>query len=206
MHFSILGEQSSHSVWLVGSSILRDAHQYAKCNSTFGEHLQFNTIGVNVVWRYRPGLKIQHLYNDIQLLATEHNSVPDILFIHCGGNDLGQTSLSYINYSLKACLADLLHLLPGTRIIWSAILPRLHYRNEENHFKLNKGRKRINSTMAKFCISNGGGYIHYPRIVENQLFFRDLVHLSSFGNSIFVDSIMNGLWSILNCELVSYPC
>jgi hypothetical protein len=132
--------------------------------------------------------------------------VPDILLIHCGGNDLGQICLSYINFSLKAWLADLLHLLPGTRIIWSAILPRLHYRNEENHFKLNKGRKRINtSTMAKFCISNGGGYIHYPRIVENQLFFRDLVHLSSFGNSIFMDNIMNGLWSILNCELISYP-
>lgn len=203
-HF-LLGEQSGHAIWLVGSSILRDAHQYATYNSKFGEHLLLESVGATVAWHYRPGLKIEHLYQEIQSMAYQLNSVPDILLIHCGGNDLGNTRLGYISYFLKSCISDIYNLLPGTKIIWSAILPRLHYRNEVNHFKLDKGRKRINSAIAKYCISKGGGYIHYPQIYENEMFFRDLVHLSTLGNSIFVENIMNGIWSFLNNEAFSYP-
>jgi hypothetical protein len=71
-------------VWVIGSSIIRDAYYYAIENKAHNLGLD-----LKIVWDFRSGMKVQHLANTIQHLALKYMKYPDMLIIHCGGNDIG---------------------------------------------------------------------------------------------------------------------
>jgi hypothetical protein len=83
------------------------------------------------------------------------------------------------------------------KIVWSQILPRLFYRGKRSHFKLNKERRRFNTTLQSFCKTIDGAYIRHQDIVETQPLFRDMVHLSEFGNEIFTNDLIGSIVAIL---------
>ncbi|XP_045197901.2 uncharacterized protein LOC123552358 [Mercenaria mercenaria] len=184
-----LSEANSHmsditTVSIVGSSIIRDAFYH-----TQDKNLQLPN--VSIYWDYQPGMRIHHLVEKIQNLLTRYVP-PDYIVIHCGGNDIGQSPLNSIEL-LAIDAVQNIQSLTNARIIWSQILPRLVYRNEVNHTKLNKARRRFNTVMAGLCHQIGGAYIRHPQISERNYLFRDYVHLSAIVNDIFLSNLKHGL-------------
>jgi lysophospholipase L1-like esterase len=140
-----------------------------------------------------------NLYPTIQILLSSR-SAPDVIVIHCGGNNIGHASntLRGLQKFVKATLADIAHLLPNTAIVWSHILPRIFWLNCIANAEGEKCRRRINSSCATFVIKSfpgRGASISYPDISPSHqaLFRRDGVHLSELGNSLFVNTLSNAL-------------
>lgn len=119
---------------------------------------------------------------------------PNKLVIHIGGNDIGKVRLGYLQYQLKELFVWLSQLMPETALIWSNILPRLQWRYSNNNVKMEKSRRRLNSTIATHMIKKGGCCIRYPDIQANAQFLDDDgVHLSKLGNSIMLNTLQGAL-------------
>jgi hypothetical protein len=72
---------------------------------------------------------------------------------------------------------------------------------------MDRTRRRINSTDAKYVVCNGGGYIHYPDLKPNTTFLiPDGVHLTPLGNELFLNTIQGALEVfVTRNEVISYP-
>ena len=90
-------------------------------------------------------------------------------------------------------------------MVFSAILPRLYYRDELNHEKLDKARKRLNTELSIFGMSSGGGYIRYPEKNENPDILRDNFHLSRKGLKFMSDHMQNALHTFCQSDALCYP-
>ena len=151
----------------------------------------------------------EQLYPTIQFLLA-HNATPNIIIIHCGGNNIGQShnTLRGLQKFYKSTLVNIANLLPTTSIIWSHILPRNNWVNCLANMEGNKCRRRINSACATFVTKHfkgRGASISYPdiRVQHKKLFRKDGVHLSDLGNSIFVNTLRNALDHFISCNFVS---
>lgn len=90
----------------------------------------------------------------------KYEEAPYMLVIHYGGNDIGKILKSVeLRATIKRILDKLVVLLPNTILVWSQILPRLHWRGEINHQALEKVRVRIKSHIATYLTKIGGKYI-----------------------------------------------
>uniref|UniRef100_A0A8W8P187 Tyr recombinase domain-containing protein n=1 Tax=Magallana gigas TaxID=29159 RepID=A0A8W8P187_MAGGI len=74
------------------------------------------------------GMKSHQLIRKVRTLL-KYEEAPSMLVIHCGGNDIGQI-LKFVELraTIKRILDKLVVLLPNTILVWSQILPRLHWR------------------------------------------------------------------------------
>ena len=170
-----------------------------------GVHLGLQHIGGSVLWDFQPGMRIEDIsFRLNRLIATPH-PLPSIIVFHCGGNNIGQTRLSFIVSYLKALFDNLISQFPNILFVWSAILPRLKFRNEQSHNKLEKTRKRINSCIGAYLIRKGGAYIQYHDIVETSELFRDNTHLSELGNDIFLNILQGALYNFYTLSNRYFP-
>lgn len=191
-------------VYIVGSSIIKYAEQHAK--NTVGQHLGLNRYKIFLNWKGVSSLKVENALSAIEELV-QHNS-PDIIVIHCGGNNVGSTPLGQLMFSLRSLLNELFQKYSFALIVFSQILPRLKWRYERNHNSLELARKRINNSISTKIVKKGGALIKYPEIVEESqaLFRRDQVHLSSLGNDIFLHTLQGALYKFChNNDVVSFP-
>jgi lysophospholipase L1-like esterase len=124
---------------------------------------------------------------------------PNYLVVHCGGNDIAQSPLKNTEPLAIQTIQEIQSVAANIKIIWSQILPRLVWRNEINHTKLNKARRRFNTILSKYCIQTGGAYIRYPQISENRKYlYRDnVLIISGAGNDIFISNLKHGLNAII---------
>lgn len=77
-------------------------------------------------------------------------------------------------------------MMPQTGLIWSAILPRLPWKYSDNNDRMEKCRRRLNSSMGLHMVRHGGYYIKYPEIKADRRFLKtDGVHLTQIGNQVF---------------------
>lgn len=131
-----------HNVWIIGDSLVRGAQKAAL--SRPGANLGLGD-SVNVLWESISGMKINDLNDTVNYLLT-FNPPPEVLIIHCGGNDLGSdlTTLD-LTWTVKNMLTDWLGMMPNTKFIWSQILPRMSWRYIPDYVIANKMRSRINS-------------------------------------------------------------
>jgi hypothetical protein len=90
-------------VYIVGSSIIKYAEQHAK--NTVGQHLGLNRYKNFLNWKGVSSLKVENALSAIEELV-QHNS-PDIIVIHCGGNNVGSTPLGQLMFSLRSLLNEL---------------------------------------------------------------------------------------------------
>lgn len=134
----------------------------------------------------------------------KHYSPPKILIIHLGSNDLvteGLTSKKFVE-EITCSLLRYNALLPNTKLVWSAILPRLYWHGAPlgSGHKIDKKRKKINKQTKKFISELRGGVIwHHNISVHNVNLFRyDGTHLSDEGNRIFLDNFRSGLLKFIN--------
>ena len=175
-------------MWIIGSSIIRDLFHFL-----LDKNLGLSQIGGYIEWKFKPGLREHQLVKIIQDMSVK--PPPYLLIIHCGGNGIGQAPLGHIQKLMKSDIEYIKSILPNTRIVFSSILPRLHYRYEMNHRKLDKAPRRLSTDLSSYCINSGGDYIRYPEITENPEFFRDSVHLSVKSLEIMSQHLCNALFT-----------
>lgn len=72
---------------------------------------------------------------------------------------------AHLRDKLKTVIEKLIQLLPSTIIIWSQILPRLHWRGGGiNQPAMERTRMWVNSYVATLLIRLGGKYIRYHEL------------------------------------------
>jgi lysophospholipase L1-like esterase len=163
-----------------------------------GANLQLLRHNASVFWQGKGGMKWNQVYPQVQTLLKIEGP-PDYLMIHCGGNDIGQgVKCVVLRNQIKKGISKLLDLLPNTIIIWSQILPRLHWRGELDHAAVDRARLRLNSCIATFILKFGGKYVSYPELkTPCPELFKDSVHLNSLGNCLFLHRIQEALQCFL---------
>ncbi|KAJ8307155.1 hypothetical protein KUTeg_015239 [Tegillarca granosa] len=140
-------------VLIMGSSLVKYAFVRAS-ESSFGKNLELERQNISVLWQGKGGMKWSEVQCKIRH-SLKFIDPPNFIILHCGGNDIGECKSKFIY-----------EILLNTKVIWSQILPRLKWRHETTHAAVEKIRRRINSKIATFVLKNGGYYIRYPEIIE----------------------------------------
>ncbi|KAJ8353657.1 hypothetical protein SKAU_G00212240 [Synaphobranchus kaupii] len=96
-------------------------------------------LDARVQWFGWGGLRWERLLPFIHQ-SLRGRAAPDVLLIHCGGNDLGNTKSLRLVTDMKRDLQDLHRRFPGTKILLSAISQRRWWRTA-NPGKIDKTRK-----------------------------------------------------------------
>ena len=96
---TLISDRKKSDVWIIGSSIIRDAYQIA-CRRSEGGHLGLQSLGYNVIWEYQGGMNVSDLKPTIEYLMN-FNNPPKFLIIHCGGNDIGKRPSVEIIWDIK---------------------------------------------------------------------------------------------------------
>ncbi|KAJ8335476.1 hypothetical protein SKAU_G00388180 [Synaphobranchus kaupii] len=122
------------NVWIVGDSYIRRGEERAR--ETMGTSLGLDA---RVQWFGWGGLRWERLLPFIHQ-SLRGRAAPDVLLIHCGGNDLGNTKSLRLVADMKRDLQDLHRRFPGTKILLSAISQRRRWRTA-NPGKIDKTRK-----------------------------------------------------------------
>jgi len=122
-------------------------------------------------------------------------AAPDILLIHCGGNDLGVVSSVQLVNTMKEDLLQHKLRHPGMKIMFSAVTQRCRWKAGANPVKIDKARKFVNSVMATFVRSLNSAMIEHPCIRHDSpgLFLKDGVHFTPRGNDMFLSTLANCL-------------
>ncbi|XP_053407289.1 uncharacterized protein LOC128559503 [Mercenaria mercenaria] len=185
------------NVWIIGSSLIKGAYHRLAFRPD-GNSLGLQHYNVRITWEFLSGMRIRDIRRSVQYLL-QFKDEPDIIVIHCGGNDIGTKSTWDITFEFKMLITDFLQpLLPHTGLIWSQILPRRTWRYVPYTPTAENIRKRINSSLATFVIRNGGGYIKYADIsLEKQFFHTDDTHLSELGYDIMLNTLSSALYKII---------
>lgn len=179
-------------VWIVGSSIVKNAFITSR-QRPGGVNLGLDRLGVSVWWQGLSGMSIKRLKQQIKTMMRFEDP-PEFLILHIAGNDIGNTMVGYLRNELKQILRWVAQMLPNTVLVWSQILPRIEWRYSKNTEAMGKSRYRINNSIASFVLRMGGCYIRYPDIRPNNKFIAsDRVHLTNFGNEVFLNTIQGSI-------------
>ncbi|XP_078320273.1 uncharacterized protein LOC111112779 [Crassostrea virginica] len=186
----------TQTIWLVGSSIIKHAFLEAVLRPG-GTNLTLERQNISLWWQGYSGLQLGKMTQKIRSLKNV-GPVPNFILIHCGGNDLGKLSVRRIRVVAKLLLLFIRTNFQNIKVIWSFILPRLQWRTSASLKAMEKARKRVNSHIATTVLQSGGAIIRHTDIKPDPaLFAQDGVHLSSLGNSIFLNSLQGGLEAII---------
>ncbi|XP_052092411.1 uncharacterized protein LOC127728859, partial [Mytilus californianus] len=181
------------SVWIVGSSLIRNAFVHAR-SRTGGVHLGLQRIEVNIWWQGYGGMVLKDLESTIKKLL-KYEKTPKYVVIHIAGNDLGKTKEGYFRNEIKATY--------DPRLL-KEIAESLRY--SESHDCMMTCRLRINSAIASFVLKNGGHYIKYPDIFPTNTFLKeDGVHLTDLGYDIFLNTLQGALEMFICSGSSTYP-
>lgn len=140
----------------------------------------------------------------LHLLFTEYRGPrPHVLVIHLGGNDLGLVSGRALVLQVLADLQVIRQRWPGTRIIWSAIVPRFEWRHAWDPRAMHKARRNANREIGRALQRGLGLYLPHPDIGLGypELYRTDGVHLSEAGLDRFLHNIQQGLAKELGLEV-----
>ncbi|KAK6179793.1 hypothetical protein SNE40_005884 [Patella caerulea] len=170
---------------------MKKAATYARTRPG-GLNLGLDRLNMNIWWQGYSGLKFKDLEQKLAFLLTIESTPPDILVIHCGGNDLGTLNVADFRRKIRTTFQFIINRFPNTFIVWSQILPRKFLVDAK---ALSKQRSRLNNFAAKRILELGGAYIRYPDIKFgiSHLFQSDNIHLSDIGNSIFINTLQGAL-------------
>ncbi|KAE8293777.1 hypothetical protein D5F01_LYC06713 [Larimichthys crocea] len=128
------------TIWIIGDSYVRRGAQRA-AESTGGN------LGLNayIRWFGWGGLRWRRLL-PFFLHCLRGRAAPDVLLIHCGGNDLGETSSVQLVNWMKEDLHQLHHWHPDMMIMFSSLCQGCQWK---------AGANPINTTSLHFSIQFG---------------------------------------------------
>lgn len=192
-------------VWIIGSSIVRDAYEWATGRPD-GPDLGLAKFGACVFWDFQSGMRLCNVLDSVRYMSR-HYPQPQFIILHCGGNDIGSVPSVVITWEAKVIMEDIQKNFKDTKIVWSHVLPRLFWRNVYPTYYAEKMRKRINSCLASYVRKLGGCHVYYPDIRSDSRFFRaDGVHLSTLGIDIMLNTLSGALYTFLQNTAASvYP-
>jgi len=131
---------------------------------------------------------IQHIID----MGLNSHTIPDIIVIHLGANDLATLkSLDIVN-KLLGIKSFLLFKFPAAHVVFSELVYRNVYRNvDQSEFKaVDKARRRVNTLLHKLC---SGDVIPHREITKSMGLGKDGVHLDEVGYHMFVHSIFTSI-------------
>lgn len=177
-------------MWIIGDSYVRRGAQRAA--ETMGSNLSLP--GVRMCWFGCGGLRWKGLLPFFSH-SLRGRAAPDVLLIHCGGNDLGEVSSVQLVNAMKEDLHQLKLWHPGMRIMFSAVTQRCRWKAGAKPVKINKAKNFVNSVMSTFVHSLNGAMIEHPHIRHDSpgLFLKDGVHFTPRGNDMFLNTLANRL-------------
>ena len=178
------------NVWIIGDSYVRRGAERAA--ETMGDNLGHDNLLVQ--WFGWGGLRWKSLVPFFRR-SLQGRAVPDVLLIHCGGNDLGSVKSVGLVAAMKEDLRRLHLQYPDMTILFSELTQRCRWRAGDKPAKLDKARRFVNSVMATFVPCLNGVFVHHPHIRFDTpgLFVRDGVHLTPRGNDIFLNSFAESI-------------
>lgn len=139
-------------VWIIGSSIVRNAFVHAR-QSSVGVSLGLSRVGLQLLWQGYGGMTTCDVMVKIRNLISWKFSW---LFSPPYRRKLfGHVKVGFLRNRIKNIIRKIRALLPNTRIIWSEILPRNQWRYSQNHDAMNRARKRINSSIGDVVLQLG---------------------------------------------------
>lgn len=199
----------STRVWIVGSSLVKNAFHAAK-RRPGGSNLGLARIGVSIWWDGVSGMSVLELENKLKDMMNYENP-PKLLVIHLAGNDIGHHKVGNLRIEVKDLLNWVNTYLPNTTMVWSQILPRdfWRYNTADNNEAMDKCRYRINNFASNFVIQKGGRYIRYPDLTPIGHYLEDdKVHLNDLGNDIFLNTIQGAIEYFVKFPNYyhTYPC
>uniref|UniRef100_A0A8W8KXW4 SGNH hydrolase-type esterase domain-containing protein n=1 Tax=Magallana gigas TaxID=29159 RepID=A0A8W8KXW4_MAGGI len=179
------------SVWIVGSSIVRNAG-IAALSRPGGQGLGLQTKGIDIWWQGYGGLRFVDLACKLRWLAQFENP-PNLIVIHCGANDIGQVKTQKLLDRVRWDLRLLASIFPNTKLVWSFLLPRVAWRYSKNVRVMEQTRNRVNRAAAKEILGCGGRLLRHTQFLgkPKQLYSRDGVHLSGLGNDIYLNNLQS---------------
>ncbi|CAH2329872.1 Hypothetical predicted protein, partial [Pelobates cultripes] len=126
--------------------------------------------------------------------------LPNVVVIHGGGNDLGLVPQRELVKCMKQDVDRLRGLVPGVKVVWSEMVPRLCWRYARDEKAVSRCRGKVNRTMAVF-IRRLGGVVVRHRELEERLpgYFRDDgVHLSDLDKwRVIVGEFSLNKWRVI---------
>jgi len=147
-----------------------------------GKQLQPNLLYPDSKPLICPTYTLQQLKDNINTLQSK----PDILLIHCGTNDLEQTTPAIVIQETKNILTHAKSSFPAAKIIYSSILPRQDNLQQQVH--------TVNTDLFYFCKSNDIKFISHQHI--NKPFqFNDFKHLNYHGVKFFAKNLKSALFN-----------
>ncbi|KAJ7324610.1 hypothetical protein JRQ81_017630, partial [Phrynocephalus forsythii] len=108
-------------------------------------------------------------------------------------SDLSYTAL--LRSDLSWLPEGLLLCIRSTRILWSALIPRLVWRSAHDPLLVDEALRRVNGEVANFLRHGRGFVIAHPGISGHapHVYGRDRVQLSDPGLDIFLSDLRGGL-------------
>ena len=150
--------------------------------------------GAMVTWHGKRGLHLGETIAFLSSLFRCAGSTPSHILLHVGTNDIESMGKKDIAKDLK----DVFEFVRGRgcNIIWSDILPRLHYRGfpDGQQGLVDRKRRSLNRYGKSLSKRLNGFYIGHPDITytARELFRPDGVHLSNAGTYLFLRDIAKG--------------
>lgn len=175
-------------MWIIGDSYVRRGAQRAAEN--LGKNIAVPDI--NVSWFGWGGLRWRGLL-PFFFTSLRGRAAPDLLIIHCGGNDMGAVKSVHLVSLMKEDLHKLHAKHPDISICFSLINQRCQWKTGAKPSKIDKARRFVNSVMTTFVQSINGAVIEHPDIRHDSpgLFLADGVHFTPRGNDMFLENVAN---------------
>ncbi|XP_053187732.1 piggyBac transposable element-derived protein 4-like [Scomber japonicus] len=123
------------NVWIIGDSYVRRGAERAA--ETMGDNLGHDNLFVQ--WFGWGGLRWKSLVPFFRR-SLQGRAVPDVLLIHCGGNDLGSVKSVGLVAAMKEDLRRLHLQYPDMTILFSELTQRCRWRAGDKPAKLDKAR------------------------------------------------------------------
>lgn len=147
-------------------------------------------------WNGLPGGNLEGVCDRLNQHLAKY-PVPTTIIIHLGSDDIFKKDLGYIRTRLEETIKGFRKMLPNTRLIWSDILPRQKYENENepgagkrSTRNLNSFGRRVMSKMENCKVIKHG---HVIRVTMDDMFGQDEMDLSEKGKVTFRNNLEQAL-------------
>lgn len=147
-----------------------------------------------IKWLGKKDMKWNDLLPTISLKVSLLGA-PDALIIQLGENDLPEQKGVDLSITMTADLHTLNARLPDTRFFWSDMLERREWPKATSPDKVDLVRRQVTAEAGRLIEATGGVVIRHPDITfkHTALFKNDGVHLSEWGQDIWLHSIRHAL-------------
>ena len=133
------------------------------------------------------GAKVENVKSKIIEMSKSYNIRK--IVIHVGGNNIPNDDAATLTNKIIDMLESTRQVMPGTKIFYSAIIPRTH----NNYLP---AINEVNKNIRKFCAKNGFQMIpHYQfytdaSTINFKLLREDIIHPTHEGTNILARNII----------------